>query len=65
MAGYILKRLLRSVLSLIIVVFIIMLLVFQLMNRDQIFKGTNLQKYKYNAKEVYKYETFEEYGYLD
>ncbi|MBO5542661.1 MAG: hypothetical protein J5936_04410, partial [Acholeplasmatales bacterium] len=35
------------------------------MNRDQIFKGTNLQKYKYNAKEVYKYETFEEYGYLD
>ncbi len=65
MAGYILKRLLRSILSLIIVVFIIMLLVFQLMNREQIFKGTNLQKYKYNAKEVFKYETYEEYGYLD
>lgn len=65
MAGYVLKRLLRSIVSLIVVVFIIMLLVFKLMNRDQIFRGTNLNKYTDNKKIVYKYECWEEYGYLD
>ncbi len=65
MAGYVLKRLLRSLVSLVVVVFIIMLLVFKLMNREQIFKTANLTRYTNNKKIEFKYKTYEEYGYMD
>ena len=67
MASYVFKRLIRSLFSLIAVIFIIMLLVFQLMNRDQIFKGdAGIAKHtQINDRTQYKYERFEQYGYLD
>lgn len=66
MKGYILKRILRSILSLIIVVFIIMLLVFQLMNKDDVFKADiSLNKHIGNDRISYKYSKWEDYGYLD
>ena len=65
MAGYVLKRLLRSVLSLVAVIFIIMLLVFQLMNRDAVIaKDSNYSKQKGNNKIVYKYNLFSKYEYV-
>ena len=51
--------------SLVVVVFIIMLLVFKLMNREQIFKTANLTRYTNNKKIEFKYKTYEEYGYMD
>ena len=65
MAGYILKRIARSFLSIIVVVFIIMLLVFQLMNRDAIFQSMNLNKYTGNARTNFKYTQWAKFGYLD
>lgn len=66
MAKYILKRSLHGILSIIVVTGIVMLLVYSLMSRDQIFKEDPLfTKVSTNRKVTYKYEMWEKYGYLD
>lgn len=66
MAKYILKRILQAIISVVIVVGIVMLLVYSLMNRDQIFAADpQFQKVAANRKTIYKYEMWEQYGYLD
>ena len=66
MTKYLFKRLLHGLLSAIAVVIIVMTLVYTLMNRIKIFKGdTDFTKRQYNLKEIYMYEKWEEYGYLD
>ena len=66
MAKYILKRTLHGIISVIIVTGIVMLLVYSMMSRDQIFAGDPLYtKVSTNRKITYKYEMWEQYGYLD
>lgn len=70
MKKYILMRILRSILSLVAVVFIIMLLIFQLMDRNNIFMGSDLsaalvKQSGVNNKTLFKYRTWQEYGYLN
>lgn len=66
MVKYILKRLLRGIISVIIVVFIVMMLVYSAMDRELIFAGdSNYTKLAGNSKIVYKYQQWERYGYLD
>ncbi len=66
MAKYILKRVLHGIVSIVIVTGIVMLLVYSLMSRDQIFAGDPLfTKVSTNRKVTYKYEMWEQYGYLD
>lgn len=66
MTKYLLKRLLRGVLSIIAVVAIVMILVYSLMNRMSIFTADSFYTHvKSNAKQKYMYQKWEEYGYLD
>lgn len=66
MAKYILKRLLRGILSILAVVLIVMLLVYSTMDRELIFSADpQITKLSGNNKEVYKYQQWERYGYLD
>lgn len=66
MGKYVLKRLLHGAISIVIVIGIVMLLVYGLMNRDQVFaRDSNYSKQANNAKQVYKYQKWEEFGYLD
>lgn len=66
MLKYILKRSLHGIISVLIVVFIVMLLVYTTMDRDLVFStdGT-YTKLSGNDKEAYKYQQWERYGYLD
>ena len=66
MGKYVVKRLLHGALSIVIVIAIVMLLVYGLMNRDLVFaKDSNYSKQANNAKQVYRYQKWEEFGYLD
>lgn len=66
MTKYLIKRLIHGILSIIVVVAIIMLLVYTLMNRDQIFAKDSVYSHmSNNNKIVYKYQLWEQYGYLD
>ena len=66
MTKYFLKRLLHGLVSIVIVVAIIMILIYSLMNRDQVFAAdTVFTHMANNAREAYKYRKWEEYGYLD
>lgn len=66
MGKYIVKRILRGILSIIVVVIIVMVLVYSLMNREQIFAADpTYSRQTYNAKEEYCYSRWELYGYLD
>ncbi|MBQ9276553.1 MAG: ABC transporter permease [Clostridia bacterium] len=66
MTKYLIKRLIRGLISVIIVVFVVMILVYSLIDRDDIFKGDfMITKKQSNEKIVYKYERWEDYGYLD
>ena len=66
MTKYLINRLLRGLLSIVIVVAIVMLLIYTFMDRSLIFANdTTYQKQKSNNKEVYKMQTFEKYGYVD
>ena len=67
MVSYTLKRLVHGLISVIIVIIIVMLLVFSLLDRNQIFSGDsyfNGNKISNNDKYVYKYQKWEEYGYI-
>ena len=66
MGKYVLKRLLHGAFSIICVIAIVMLLVYGLMDRDKIFKTDGqFSKQVNNQRTVYKYQRWEEYGYLD
>ena len=66
MAKYLLRRILHGILSVIIVVAVVMVLIYSLIPREQIFAGDpNFIKVAANQKVVYKYSMWERYGYLD
>ncbi|MCI6659410.1 MAG: ABC transporter permease [Peptoniphilaceae bacterium] len=66
MARYILKRLIKSILSIFIVVSLVVMIVFKLVPVTRAFLGdTAFQKLKGNSKEVYRYSKLEQLGYLD
>ena len=66
MVKYILKRLLHGIVSVLIVVLIVMLLVYSTMDRKKIFAGdSHITRLSANEREVYMYQQWERYGYLD
>ncbi len=66
MAKYILKRLVFGLLSAVAVVAIVMVMIYSLMDRNLIFaQDSTYSHMSNNAKVTYKYQKWEEYGYLD
>lgn len=66
MTNYLLNRLLRGVLSIILVVAIVMILVYSLVDRNYIFLQDSMySKTISNERVVYKYRCWEDYDYLD
>ena len=66
MVKYILKRLLHGIISVMIVVLIVMLLVYSFTDRENVFTGDGqITKLGGNQREVYKYQQWKKYGYLD
>ena len=66
MTTYVLRRLLHGLISIVIVVLIVMLLVYSMMDRDNILSRDPLIGKRYNnALEDYKYSRWELFGYLD
>lgn len=66
MAKYLFKRLLHGLFSIVCVVAIVMLMIYSIMDRNLIFaKDSTFNHQNNNGKIVYKYQKWEEYGYLD
>ncbi len=66
MAKYLIKRILRGLLSVVVVVMVVMILIFTFTDREKIFNGdTIFQKKTNNERQVYMYSQWERYGYLD
>ncbi len=66
MGKYVFKRLVHGIVSIILVVFIVMLLVYGLMNRDLVFaKDGNFGKQANNNRRTYMLQQWELFGYLD
>ncbi len=66
MGKYLVKRLIRGLISLVFVVAVIMILVYSLIDRMDIFAGDpQMSKKISNAKTVYMYERWEDFGYVD
>ena len=66
MAKYIIRRFLHGMVSVVIVVAIVMVLIYSLMDRQLIFATDNVYRnLGNNAQTVYKYQKWEEYGYID
>ncbi|MGN1004240.1 MAG: hypothetical protein ACI4O5_05320, partial [Oscillospiraceae bacterium] len=66
MAKYLIKRILYGAFSIVVVVAIVMVMVYSLMNRDLIFANDSSYTHQNNnTKITYKYQKWEEYGYLD
>ena len=66
MTKYLINRILRGIGSVIIVVGVVMILIYSCMDRDMIFvKDPLYTKQMHNAKEVYKMQQWEDFGYLD
>ena len=66
MTRYLLGRILRGLISVVIVVTVVMLLIYTCLDRNLIFATDGVyQKQKSNNKEIYKMQTWEKYGYLD
>ena len=66
MTKYLMSRLGRGIISVVFVVLIVMLLIYSLMDKEQIFASDPIfSKQKSNNKVVYKYQQWEKYGYLD
>ncbi len=66
MTKYLISRIIRGLLSVIAVVMIVMLLIYTFSDRDRIFLGDPLYSRKQNnEQEIYTYQKWEEYGYLD
>lgn len=65
MTKYLLRRILHGILSVICVVAIVMLMIYSWTDRTLIFaQDTVIQHTSNNAKEVYRYRKWKEYGYI-
>ena len=66
MAKYLFKRILHGLVSIVIVVGIVMIMIYSIMDRNLIFAKDNTYTHQSNnTKIVYKYQKWEDYGYLD
>ena len=66
MARYLLGRILRAVLSVVIVTAVVMVLIYSCLDRNLIFANDPVfSKIKSNAQDVYKMQQWENYGYVD
>lgn len=66
MSKYLVKRVIHGAFSIIIVVGIVMVLIYSLMDRNLIFASdSNYSHQKNNQKIAYRYQKWEDYGYLD
>ena len=66
MAKYLLKRLFHGLLSVIAVVILIMIMIYSMLDRNLIFASDPVYtKQQNNQKVTYKYQKWEDYGYLD
>ena len=66
MTKYLVNRILRGICSIVIVIGIVMMMIYGIMDRNLIFaKDSQYTKTNNNQKITYKYQTWENYGYLD
>ena len=66
MTKYLISRILRALLSVILVIAVIMIMIYSFLDREAIFAADpSYQKLLLNDKEVYKMQQWEKYGYLD
>ena len=66
MTKYLLNRVLRGLLSVVIVVAVVMILIYSCLDKNLIFAQDGVySKMMSNAKETYKMQQWEKYGYLD
>ena len=66
MTKYLINRILRSLVSVVIVVGIVMVMIYSALDRNLIFANdSTYTKIGSNAKEVYKMQQWEKYGYVD
>lgn len=66
MGKYLIKRLLHGIISIIIVIFLVMLLVYSLMDRTLIFANdSNYTHLSGTNRTLYMYRQWENYGYID
>ena len=66
MTKYLFSRVVRGIISIILVVLIVMLLIYTLMDRQQIFATDgDWQKQQFNNRTIYEYQKWEKFGYLD
>ena len=66
MTKYLINRILRSLVSVVIVVAVVMIMIYSALDRNLIFKqDAQYTKVKENAKTVYCLQQWEKYGYLD
>lgn len=66
MARFVIGRILRGLLSVVIVVGIVMVLIYGCMDRNLIFaRDSVFSRQKLNAQEIYKMQQWENYGYVD
>ena len=66
MTKYLISRILRALLSVVLVIAVIMIMIYSFLDREAIFSADpSYQKFLLNDKEVYKMQQWEKYGYLD
>ncbi len=66
MTGYVIKRILHGIISIIIVTAAVMVMIYSLLDRNLIFADDPAySRQKNNTKITYKYQQWEKYGYLD
>lgn len=66
MGKYLLKRILQGLLCVVAVTMIIMIMIYSLLNRDLVFANDpQFTKTANNQRQVYKYQRWEQFGYLD
>lgn len=66
MIKYLLKRLLHGLVSIVVVVAIVMVMIYSLLDRNLIFSQDSVHnKLNNNSKITYKYQKWEDYGYLN
>lgn len=66
MTRYLLGRIVRALLSVVIVTAVVMVLIYSFLDRNLIFANDPVfSKFKSNAQDVYKMQQWEHYGYVD
>jgi len=66
MSKYLINRILRGLLSVVIVVGVIMVMIYSFLDKKSVFANDpTFSKYKLNAQQVYMMQQWEQFGYLD